>query len=69
MKKPSKKPRVYGYIIGSTNSRRLRGYYEGEKGDGGEPWYTDERGRGWSAYDVTFIPSDKATFGSPKRGS
>ena len=53
----TKKPkRIQGWIVG--NNLKVRGYYQGEKGmSDGEPWYTElKTKRGWSAYDVEFLP-------------
>jgi hypothetical protein len=46
--------RIYGWIKG--NNLRIRGFYDDAKGAEGENWYTDENGRGWSQWDVDFVP-------------
>lgn len=50
--------RVWGWIKG--NNLRIAGYFEGRKGNGGENWYTDINGSGWSQYDVDFRPDPDA---------
>lgn len=44
--------KVFGWITG--NNMRVRGFWDGKLGSDGEKWFTDEHGRGWSQYDVSF---------------
>lgn len=62
-----KEGRTYGWILGSQYEER--GYHdEGDKGDGGEPWYLTVDGTPWSALDVHFFP-DHVFNGAPKRSA